>query len=205
MLTSRPENHTTFVPTTTTPLHLKTNVLNEGFEIMNMEGRQEDENQTQVSDLDMGSLKANPYWHPSRDPTLIPFVPPTEIFIRTKEPIHERLRDEPASNVFGGRNSITGSEFIMIRQTSCPDHYQSLIKQSTDSEEDQTSYNTSETADILSDCCASTETILQGKGRRGLLRREITHMLRKKVQVFKRKGISNRGVFRIQSTTGCMA
>ncbi|KAL3930072.1 MAG: hypothetical protein SGBAC_011927 [Bacillariaceae sp.] len=194
MRATLPEYHSTFVRTTTTPLHLRVNMDND-----RSERRQDNDSRSHVSELDMQSLKANPDWHPSRDPTFIPFVPPTEITIVTKEPIREQCADAPTSSVskcvVGGRNPVSGAEFV-LRQTK--NHYPAKI------EEDNSSFNTSETEDVLSDGYGSTETMMQGKSRRGLLRREISHKLLKKVNVFKRKGIPSRGVFRVQSRTGCM-
>mmetsp|Transcript_42650 Transcript_42650/g.103152 ORF Transcript_42650/g.103152 Transcript_42650/m.103152 type:complete len:260 (+) Transcript_42650:285-1064(+) len=205
MRATRQENHTTFVQTTTTPLHLRVNIEHDRSEMMRIEGRQDSDNRSLISDLDMGSLRANPHWHPSRDPTFIPFVPPAEITIITKEPIREQSSGAPAptngvskrssKGVVGGRNRVTGAEFV-LRQTK--DRYPEKV------EEDHSSFNTSETEDILSDGYGSTETMMQGRSRKGFLRREISHKLLKKVNVFKRKGTPSRGVFRVQSRSGCM-
>jgi len=200
MRTSRPEYHTTFIQTRNTPLHLRGDIEEEGFGSMRVEGRQDSDNRSLVSELDMGSLKANPHWHPSRDPTFIPFVPPTEIIITTKEPIREESADAPAkdvprsSGVVGGTNPVTGAEFVL------KDHH-ALSKQA---KEDHSSFNTNETDDILSDSYGSTETMLQGQSRKGLLRREISHKLLNKVNLFKRRSSPCQEAFRVQSRSGCM-
>ncbi|CAJ1952995.1 unnamed protein product [Cylindrotheca closterium] len=202
MRATRPDYHTTSVPTQTTPLHMRVNSKHDRSEtIMRLEqGGKVSDNRSLISDLDMESLKANPHWHPSRDPTFIPFVPPTEITIITKEPIREEPASAPPANrsstsVVGGRNPITGADFV-LRQSK--EYNPAKV------EEDHSSFNTSETEDILSDGYGSTETMMQGKSRKGLLRREISNLLLKKVNVFKRTGTPSRGVFRVQSRSGCM-
>jgi hypothetical protein len=202
------QDYTTFIGSPTTPLHLRISSHPEGVEIMNIEKRQDDDNTSLFSELEMASIKADPNYNPATDPMLVPFVPPMEINIRMNEPIPQWLQHDPSSIRPRSVSRTAGAE--LIRQTSCRSQtecrdisIEKVLAASIYGSEGRSSYYTSPTADILS--VGSTHTMMLGQGRKGLVRREITHMLGK-VRLFKQKDSTRpRGPFRIQSTSGCLA
>jgi hypothetical protein len=202
------QDYTTCDRSPTSPLHLRISSHLEGVEIMNIEKEQDNDNTSQISELEMASIKEDPNYNPAMDPMFVPCVPPTEITIRMNEPIQQWLQHDPSSTPPRSVSRTAGAE--LIRQTSCRSQTEyrdiSIEKVQAASmygSEGRSSYYTSPTVDILSD--GSTQTMMLGQDRKGLVRREITHMLGR-VRLFKRKDSTRpRGPFRIQSTSGCLA
>eukprot|EP00980_Cylindrotheca_fusiformis_P018390 scaffold6052_cov118-Cylindrotheca_fusiformis.AAC.3 len=207
-----------FVPAPQTPLPSTMNTQPQHCAVLNMEMRQANENDSQVSALEMGSIKMNTHYNPYTDPSMVPFVPPMEITIRIKEPIRRRLKQEDLiatsrpTPIYHGRRQPSAriQRAELLRHKSCPSQTEcreaSLEKvqsSSTHGSEGQSSYYTSPTADILSD--GSAQTIMLGHCRKGLVRREIFHIIGK-VRFLKRKERRRpRSPFRMQSTNGCLA
>lgn len=206
------QDYSTWIQSPNTPLHLRISSRPEGVEIMNIERRDNDDTMSQISHLEMGSIKMNPKYNPAMDPTFAQFIPPVEITIRVHEPIAmPALRSPPASVIMDRRQpSNRNPRAELMRHASCPTQteYRDVIIEKVHAlsiygSEGQSSYYTSPTVDILSD--GSTQSLLLGKGRKGLVRREINHMLGKVRQFKKTDGTRPRGPFRVQSTSGCLA
>jgi hypothetical protein len=205
------QDYTTCIRGPTSPLHLNINSHPEGVDVMNIEKRQDDDNTSLFSEMEMASIKEDPNYNPALDPMLVPFVPfvpPMEITIRMNEPIPQWLQHNASSIPPRSVSRTAGAE--LIRQTSCRSQTEyrdiSIDKVQAASiygSEGRSSYYTCPTVDLLSD--GSTQTMMLRQGRKGLVRREITHMLGK-VRLFKRKDSTRPGrPFRIQSTSGCLA
>lgn len=210
--------YTTCIPSPKSPLHLRISSRGESVEIeCKMECPQtNNDDRSDVSPLQCGSVPANPKYDPAHDPELtnIPFVPPIEIWIRTKElhPDKSKLDhplllpkstirklhrnksapqpDMPPSIDFKRRNSChSRMEFKRKskKSLSSVEHFETSSE--IDSDDEYSSYYTTPT-ELLSDGSNGSIGILREGKNKGHVRREIRH--RFKVKLFKRKDKKNR-------------